>query len=151
MRVYMVIFYCRSTCKGKLLGRVQWQERWKDRAKEQSKACSSCMFLRLYLFPGKVGANAAYNYWSNHGSVHQVPITAGWTEEYKVEYKVFLTLLHDKHLESTSRPSDLESNAHIAMWSTTASSVVFCPKWWRVNFSVLHPNKSVIAQNQPFN
>ena len=38
------------------------------------------MFNRLHLFPGNVGANAACNYWSNLGSVHQVPITAGWTE-----------------------------------------------------------------------
>ena len=29
---------------------------------------------------GKVDANAACNYWSNLGSVHQVPYTAGWTE-----------------------------------------------------------------------
>ena len=39
-----------------------------------------CMFNRLYLSPGKVGTNAACNYWSNLGSVHQVPIMAGWTE-----------------------------------------------------------------------
>ena len=32
------------------------------------------------LSPGKVGANAECNCWSNLGSVHQVPITAGWTE-----------------------------------------------------------------------
>ena len=38
------------------------------------------MFNRLYLSPGKVGTNAACNYWSNLGSVHQVPITTGWTE-----------------------------------------------------------------------
>ena len=38
------------------------------------------IFDRLYLSPGKVGANAACSYWSNLGSVHQVPITAGWTE-----------------------------------------------------------------------
>ena len=37
------------------------------------------MFNRLYLSPGKVGANAAYNYLPNLGSVHQVPITAGYT------------------------------------------------------------------------
>ena len=38
------------------------------------------MFNRLYLSPGKVGANAVCNYWSNLGSVHQVPIMGGWTE-----------------------------------------------------------------------
>ena len=38
------------------------------------------MFNRLYLSPLKVGANAACNYRSNLGSVHQVPITAGWAE-----------------------------------------------------------------------
>ena len=38
------------------------------------------MFNRLYLSPCKVGANAAGNYWSNLGSVHQVPITARWAE-----------------------------------------------------------------------
>ena len=38
------------------------------------------MFNRLYLSPGKVGAIAACNYWSCLRSVHQVPITAGWTE-----------------------------------------------------------------------
>ena len=46
------------------------------------------MFNRLYLSPGKVGPNAASNYYSNLGSVHQVPITAGWTEA------VYRTLLH---------------------------------------------------------
>ena len=35
------------------------------------------MFNRLYLSPGKVGPNAACNYWSNLGPVHQVPIMAG--------------------------------------------------------------------------
>ena len=35
------------------------------------------MFNRLYR---KVGANSACNCWSNLGSVHQVPITAGWTK-----------------------------------------------------------------------
>ena len=30
--------------------------------------------------PGKVGTHSPCNYWSNLGSVHQVPITAGWTE-----------------------------------------------------------------------
>ena len=29
--------------------------------------------------PGKVDANATSNYWPNLGSVHQVPIMAGWT------------------------------------------------------------------------
>ena len=38
------------------------------------------MFNRLYLSPDKVGTNAACNYGSNLGSVHQVPITARWTE-----------------------------------------------------------------------
>ena len=35
---------------------------------------------QLYLSPGKVGANAACSYWSNRGSVHHVPIMAGWTK-----------------------------------------------------------------------
>ena len=38
------------------------------------------MFNRLYHSPGKVGANAACNYWSNLGSAHQVPIMTGWTQ-----------------------------------------------------------------------
>ena len=39
-----------------------------------------CMFNRRYLSPGKVSSSTACNYWSNLGFVHQVPITAGWTE-----------------------------------------------------------------------
>ena len=33
-----------------------------------------------YISLGKVGTNAACNYWSNLGSLHQVPITAWWTK-----------------------------------------------------------------------
>ena len=36
---------------------------------------------------------AACSYWSSLGSVHQVPITAGWNEG-SVEYEVWATLLH---------------------------------------------------------
>ena len=69
------------------------------------------MFNRLYLSPGKVGANAACNYWSNLGSVHQVPITAGsWTEAVK-NTKFTQHFYTDQHWESNPRPSDLESNA----------------------------------------
>ena len=52
------------------------------------------MFNRLYLWSGKVGANAACNYWSNLGSVRQVPISAGWTEAVWNMYEVCRTLLH---------------------------------------------------------
>ena len=51
------------------------------------------MFNRLYLSPGKVGANAACNYWSNLWSVHQVP-HYGWVDRGSVEYEVYPTLLH---------------------------------------------------------
>ena len=51
------------------------------------------MFNRLYLSSCKVGVNATYNYGSNLGSVHQVPVMAGCTQR-SVEYKVCLTLLH---------------------------------------------------------
>ena len=69
------------------------------------------MLNRFYLSPGKVGANAACNYWSNLESVHQVPIMR-WVDRGSVEYEVCTTLLHMANTEeSNPRPSDLESNA----------------------------------------
>ena len=49
------------------------------------------MFNRLYLSPGKAGANAACNYWPNLGSVHQGAITV---DRGNVGYEVCPTLLH---------------------------------------------------------
>ena len=49
--------------------------------------------------PGQWAPTAAYNYQSNLGSVHQVPIN-GWVDRGSVEYKVCTTLLHKANTEN---------------------------------------------------
>ena len=72
---------------------VQLEASDRDEVMVQKSHCmppkGSCLESRLhdntcltdFVFPpGNVGANAACNYWSNLGSVHQAPIKAGWSE-----------------------------------------------------------------------
>ena len=49
-----------------------------DQLRDQSRLTTTHVQQTLPS-PSKVGPNAAWTYWSNLGSVHQVPITAGWT------------------------------------------------------------------------
>ena len=66
------------------------------------------------------GRTAACNYWSNLGSVHQVPITAVWTEA--------VWNMKSVHMASTGelnpRPSDLESNA-LSIWPYAPICVLY--------------------------
>ena len=57
----------------------KWKVKVKVKVIVSSPDFKTTHVQRLYLSPGKVGANKVY-YWSNLESVHQVHITAGWTE-----------------------------------------------------------------------
>ena len=70
------------------------------------------VFNRLNLSPGKAGANTACKYWSNLGSVNQVPIIPGWT---KAARNTKIALHMTSTWNWTPRPSELKSNK-ISTW-----------------------------------
>ena len=65
----------------------------------------------MYMCPWQWAPLIACNYWSNIGSVHQVPITAGWHEA-AWDREVFPIPLHmtSSVNQTPDRPFDLESS-----------------------------------------
>ena len=78
-----------------------------------------CLLFRFYLSLDKVGTNAASNYWSNHRSMHLVPLMTStkWT---KARWNAKLA----QHMTSTRNPP-------LNFWSCVqcpVHSVVYCQR-----------------------
>ena len=93
-----------------------------------------------FTFPlGKVGANAACNYSSNLGFVHQVPTTAGWTEaKWNTKFARYFCTWPALGIEPQT------------FWSW-----VQCPIHWAKNFhfhldSTFHVPEMLILTTEPF-
>ena len=82
----------------------------------ESRYPCDCTYSSDFTSPGS-GCTAACNYWSNPGSVHQIPNTAGWPDTVRnTKFASADTSTHGQHRESNPRPFDLKSNV-LSAWS----------------------------------